>query len=189
MKKIFFVSLVLIIATMSCKKKFLDLFPYDQVPQDKAIIDEAGMQAAVNGMYSQLRNTSLFGRSIPLYGDIIADNAFISTQNSNRYIAEFNYTYTNTNADMLGTWGEGYKAILRANNVINSSVTSSANANQLRGEALTTRALMYFELVNWFAKQYIVNKDAEGIPLVLAYDPLAKPSRAKVSEVYAQIDK
>jgi starch-binding outer membrane protein, SusD/RagB family len=190
MKKIlFFVSLVLIIATSSCKKKFLDLFPYDQVPQDKAIIDEAGMQAAVNGLYAQLRNTSLFGRSLPLYGDIIADNVFISTQNSNRYIAEFNYTYTNTNADMLGTWGEAYKAILRANNVINSTVASSANANQLRGEALTIRALMYFELVNWYAKQYVVDKDAEGVPLLLTYDPFAKPNRAKVSEVYAQIDK
>jgi hypothetical protein len=190
MKKILlFVSLAIIIAAPSCKKKFLDLFPYDQVPQDKAIIDEAGMQAAVNGLYSQMRNTSLFGRSLPLYGDIIADNVFISTQNSNRYIAEFNYNYTNTNADMLGTWGEGYKAILRANNVINSSVTSSPNANQLRGEALTVRALMYFELVNWFSKQYVVDPNAEGVPLLLTYDPLAKPNRAKVSEVYAQIDK
>ena len=106
MKKIlFFVSLAIIIATPSCKKKFLDLFPYDQVPQDKAIIDEAGMQAAVNGLYSQLRNTSLFGRSLPLYGDIIADNVFISTQNSNRYIAEFNYTYTNTNGRYVGYVG------------------------------------------------------------------------------------
>ena len=190
MKKIlFFVSLVVIIATSSCKKKFLDLFPYDQVPQDKAIIDEAGMQAAVNGLYAQLRNTSLFGRSLPLYGDIIADNVFISTQNSNRYIAEFNYTYTNTNADMLGTWGEAYKAILRANNVINSTVASSANANQLRGEALTMRALIYFELVNWYAKQYVVDPNAEGVPLLLTYDPFAKPNRAKVSEVYVQIDK
>ena len=48
---------------------------------------------------------------------------------------------------------------------------------------------MYFELVNWFAKQYAVDPNAEGVPLVLTYDPLAKPNRAKVSEVYAQIDK
>ena len=34
----------------SCKKSFLDLSPYDQVPQDVAIVDEAGMIAAVNGM-------------------------------------------------------------------------------------------------------------------------------------------
>ena len=190
MKKIlFFVSIILVVAATSCKKKFLDLFPYDQVAQDKAIIDEAGMQAAVNGLYSQLRNTSLYGRSLPLYGDIIADNVFISTQNSNRYIAEFNYTYTNTNADMLGTWGEAYKAILRANNVINANVPPSPNVNQLKGEALTMRAVMYFNLINWFAKQFSVDPNAEGVPLALAYDPFLKPGRAKVSEVYAQIDK
>ena len=190
MKKILFlVSTISIIALSSCKKKFLDLFPYDQVPQDKAIVDEAGMQAAVNGLYAQLRNTSLYGRSLPLYGDIIADNVFISTQNSNRYLAEFNYTYTNTNADMLGTWGEAYKAILRANNIINASVAPSPNANQLKGEALTMRAIMYFNLVNWFAKQFAVDPNAEAVPLVLAYDPFLQPARVKVLEVYAQIDK
>jgi len=190
MKKILFlVSTISIIALSSCKKKFLDLFPYDQVPQDKAIVDEAGMQAAVNGLYAQLRNTSLYGRSLPLYGDIIADNVFISTQNSNRYLAEFNYTYTNTNADMLGTWGEAYKAILRANNIINASVAPSPNANQLKGEALTMRAIMYFNLVNWFAKQFAVDPNAEAVPLVLTYDPFLQPARAKVSEVYVQIDK
>jgi hypothetical protein len=190
MKKIlFFLSTILIIATTSCKKKFLDLFPYDQVALDKAITDEAGMQAAVNGLYSQLRNSSLYGRSLPLYGDIIADNVFISTQNSNRYLAEFNYTYTNTNGDMLGTWGEGYKAILRANNIINATVATNANVNQLKGEALTVRALMYFNLINWYAKPYVVDPNADGVPLVLSYDPFLKPARAKVSEVYAQIDK
>ena len=190
MKKIlFFLSIILIIAISSCKKKFLDLFPYDQVAQDKAITNEADMQAAVNGLYSQLRNTNLYGRSLPLYGDIIADNVFISSQNSNRYIAEFNYTYTNTNGDMLGTWGEGYKAILRANNIINVNITTNNNVNQLRGEALTMRALIYFNLVNWYAKPYTVDQNAEGVPLVLTYDPFFKPTRVKVSEVYTQIDK
>src|SRR5687768_10249733 len=107
---------------VSCKKDFLDLSPYDQVPQDQAITDEAGMVAAVNGLYSQLRNASLFGRSLPLIGDLMADNVFISTTNSNRYLPEFNYTFISTNAFITATWGEAYKAILRANNIINADV-------------------------------------------------------------------
>src|SRR5437762_14325912 len=90
---------------------------------------------------------------------------------------------------MLGTWGEAYKAILRANNIINATVAPNANVNQLRGEALTMRALMYFNLINWFAKQYVVDPAADGVPLVLSYAPFLKPARAKVSEVYTQIDK
>ncbi|HEX5653479.1 MAG TPA: RagB/SusD family nutrient uptake outer membrane protein [Chitinophagaceae bacterium] len=189
MKKI---VLILIAGTLlvfaSCKKDFLELSPYDQVPQDQAITDEAGMVAAVNGMYAQLRSNNLYGRSLPLYGDLMADNAFISTTNSNRYLIEYNYTFISTNAFSSATWASAYNAILRANNIINASVTSP-NANQLKGEALTIRALMYFNLVNWYAKPYTVDPNAEGVPLVLTYDALLKPSRAKVSEVYAQIDK
>ena len=96
----------------SCKKSFLDLSPYDQVPQDVAIVDEAGMIAAVNGMYSQLRSVNLYGRSLPLYGDLMSDNAFISTTNSNRYLIEYNYTHISTNANSSGTWASAYHAIL-----------------------------------------------------------------------------
>lgn len=188
MKKIVLLIIpVTLLLFVSCKKDFLDLSPYDQVPQDEAITDEAGMQAALNGLYSQLRSVNLYGRSLPLYGDLMADNAFISTQNSNRYIAEFNYTFISTNPNTSATWASAYVAILRANNIINSTV-NSANSTQLKGEALTIRALMYFNLVNWFAKQYTVDPNAEGVPIVLTYDALLKPSRAKVSEVYAQID-
>lgn len=188
MKKIvlFFIA-GMTLSLASCKKDFLDLSPYDQVPQDQAITDEAGMAAAVNGMYAQLRSLNLYGRSLPLYGDVMADNAFISTTNSNRYLAEFNYTFISTNANSSATWASAYNAILRANNIINSDI-SSTNSNQLKGEALTVRALMYFNLVNWFAKPYTVDPNADGVPLVLTYDALLKPSRAKVSEVYAQIE-
>lgn len=190
MKKIFFLfisSFFLILP--SCKKEFLDLFPPDQVANDQAIIDEAGMQAAVNGLYSALRSNNLYGRSVPFYGDILSDNVFISSTNSNRYLAEFNYTYISTNPNSLGTWGAAYTAILRANNIINANLSSTANSNQLKGEALTVRALLYLNLVTYFAKPYTVDPNAEGVPIVLTYDPFAKPSRSKVSEVYAQIDK
>src|SRR5262245_16128005 len=190
MKKIIsLLAITLIIILPSCKKKFLDLFPPDQVPNDQAIIDEAGMQAAVNGLYSALRGNNLYGRSIPFYGDILADNVFISSTNSNRYLAEFNYTYISTNANSLGTWGSAYTAILRANNIINANIPATPNSNQLKGEALTMRALMYLNLVTYFAKPYTVDPNSDGVPLILKYDAFAKPSRAKVSDVYTQIDK
>jgi len=173
----------------SCKKEFLDLNPYDQVPTDQAITDEGGMQAAVNGIYSALRGTNLYGRQLPFFGDILADNVFISTTNSNRYIAQFNYTYTNANAEATGTWVSAYAAILRANNVINANLTTTPNVNQLKGEALTLRALLYWNLAVYYAKPYTVDPNADGVPLVLTYDAFLKPARSKVSEVYNQITK
>ena len=182
MKKIILIAAAgTVLFFTSCKKDFLDLAPYDQVPQDVAIVDEAGMVAAVNGLYSQLRSLNLYGRSLPLYGDLLADNVFISTTNSNRYLGEFNYTYISTNANSSATWASAYTAILRANNIINAGI-STTNSPQLKGEALMMRALMYLNLVNWFAKPYTIDPASEGVPIVLTYDAFKKPGRAKVSE-------
>ena len=173
----------------SCKKEFLELDPYAEVPTDQAITSEASMQAAANGMYAQLRSANLYGRTLPLWGDLLADNLFISTQNSNRFIAELNYTYTNTYANASGTWASAYNAILRANNIINAELPETAVTSQLKGEALTIRALMYFNLVNYYAKPYSVDPNADGVPIVTTYNPQLKPARAKVTEVYAQMEK
>ena len=175
---------------VSCRKQFLDLKPPDSIPIDEAIVDESSMQTAVNGMYSALRNVDFFGRTLPIDGDLIADNIYIDpVQNSNRYLTDMNYTYIETTGTIGAMWSEAYNAILRANNIINASVESNPNVDQLRGEALTIRALCYFELVKWFAKPYTVSPSSPGVPIVLTYDAFAKPARSTVTEVYAQIEK
>jgi hypothetical protein len=173
----------------SCNKDFLDLKPYNQIAADVALTNETDMQAAMNGAYAALRDVDLFGRTIPLIGDLLSDNVYIAIVNSNRYLAEFNYSYLNTHANSLSTWTDLYNAVMRLNNVINANVPSSAVSNQLKGEALTLRAILYFYAVNIWGKPYTVDPNAEGVPIVLTYDPLLLPSRSKVSEVYAQIDK
>ena len=73
--------------------------------------------------------------------------------------------------------------------MINSSLQGNENIDQLRGEALAIRGLMYFELVKFFAKPYTVDPNALGVPLILVYDPTLKPQRNSVQEVYTQIEK
>ncbi len=183
----------------SCKKSFLDLVPYDQVPSDAAITTESEMQTALNGAYASLRTdhrgdanndgSNLFDRNLPLLGDLLADNVAIVIDNSNRYTDQFNYNYLNTNAYALDTWTAGYSTILSVNNIINAAVPVTAVSSQLKGEALTIRALVYFYLIRLYGKPFTVDPNAEGIPIVLTYDPKLKPARSKVSEVYDQIGK
>ncbi|MEO8109257.1 MAG: RagB/SusD family nutrient uptake outer membrane protein [Ginsengibacter sp.] len=173
----------------SCKKDFLDLKPFDKVSSDVAISNVSDMQAAVSGTYAELESANLYGRSVPLFGDLVADNVIISTKNSNRYLDFFQINYTVNNGNALGIWQDAYTTILRANNVINSSLSGTTQIDQLRGEAESIRALMYFELVKFFAKPYITDPTAPGVPVVLTYDPTLKPTRNTVTEVYAQIEK
>lgn len=172
----------------ACRKQFLELTPYSQVPLDQAIVDENSMQTAVNGMYAGLRATDFYGRSLLIDGDLLADNVYISSTNSNRYLVELTYTYIPTSGNQQNTWAEIYAVILRANNIINAKLPSSPNVNELVGEAMTIRAFCYFELLKFFAPPYLQDSTALGVPLVLTYDPLLKPSRNTVAEGYAQIE-
>src|SRR5690242_18296368 len=192
-------TLIAFIIISSCKKSFLDLQPYDQVPIDEAITDETEMATALNGAYYSLHTdhrsdvdndqSNLFDRTLPLIGDLLADNVAIVIDNSNRYTDVFNYSYLNTNSWANDTWAAGYSTILSLNNIINADIPVTETSSQLKGEALTLRALVYFYLVRLYAKPFTVDPDAPGIPLVLTYDATLKPARSKVSEVYTQIEK
>src|SRR5580765_8714670 len=110
------VVLALIVVFSSCKKSFLDLRPYTSVSSDVAITNESDMQAALNGAYGNMNSANLYGRSTPLFGDLVSDNVYISTINSNRYLDFFQINYTVTDVNMQGIWQSAYSTILRANN-------------------------------------------------------------------------
>lgn len=173
----------------SCQQIFLELKPYDSLPIQAAITTENDMSSAVNGMYSGLRSSFLYGRTVPFVGDLLADNVYISSSNSGRYITQNTYTVNAQNGDLLSTWSQAYTVILRANNIINSTLKESPAVSQYRGEASAVRALMYWELVKMFAKPYAIDPNAPGVPIVTTYDVTLRPARNSVKEVYEQINK
>ena len=186
--KIFFlVALLGTAALPSCKKSFLDIKPYDALPLPDALNTEAGLNTAVNGIYSGMRSTNLYGRTVPIKGDLMADNIYIKPSNSGRYLDfnDYNIIVSNTNA--LGIWQSAYIVIKNANTVINSPLEDNANISQFRAEAYAARALMYFELVRNFAKPYTVDPNALGVPIVTSFNQNNLPTRNTLKEVYALI--
>ncbi|RNI26190.1 RagB/SusD family nutrient uptake outer membrane protein [Rufibacter latericius] len=183
-----------------CKDEFLNQEPYTSLPVGDAIVTTNDLQAAANGMYSSLRSTGAYGRSIPIMGDLMADNVFIAPSNSGRYITQNNFSTTVATVEASDMWSAMYTSILRANTVIFAELPAVAGADQaavdqLKGEAYAVRALCHFELVKFFAKPYTVDPNAPGIPIVAEfsasnptqYYTSFKPSRGTVQQVYAQI--
>lgn len=189
------IYLLLAAATVlgSCKKEFLDEKPPTAVPVTDAIKTENDLADAVNGMYAAMRATTFYGRDVPFLGDELADNTYISSNNSGRYLPEMAYSYIAGTAEPANVWAQGYYTILQANRIIYAANTlaNTSNVNQLKGEAYTVRALCYLNLVNFYAKPFTVDPAATGVPLVTAptniIGPFAKPSRNTTAEVYAKI--
>src|SRR6185436_14283152 len=64
---------------------------------------------------------------------------------------------------------------------------SGGNVAAIKAEAYAIRGLVYFKLINIFAKPYTEDHNALGVPLVLDYDPYNLPARSTVGQIYQQI--
>jgi len=183
------VTTVLFLSLASCEKSFLELQPPTSLTPEFALATEADLQVALRGAYAGLKNTALYGRSLPVLGDIMADNTYQSTLNTNRYTSFNLYNYLVTDGDVAGLWNASYTVILRANNIINSPIADNANIQQIKGEAYAIRALAYFNLVRYFASPYTVDPSKLGVPIITTYQADLKPERAKIADVYSLINK
>ena len=178
---------VMVLTTFSsCKKSFLELDPPANLTPEQALRTEADLLVALRGAYAGLRSTAMYGRSLMVIGDMMADNTYQSVLNTNRYTLFNNYSYNLTDGDVSGLWSTAYGIILRTNNIINANV-SGATVNQIKGEARTIRALCYFNLVRYFARPFTDNPAGLGVPIITVYNADLKPGRNTVAEVYAQI--
>lgn len=175
----------------SCKKSFLNETPPNAVDAATAIKTPNDLTDAVNGLYTAAKSASLFGQNVPVLGDELADNVFVSSSNYGQFITEMNYSFIATSGEASGIWSQGYYTILQANRIIAAPLAANATVNQLKGEAYTWRALTYLTLVNFFATPYTVNPNAGGVPIVTTptyvTGPYIKPGRSSVTDVYKRI--
>jgi hypothetical protein len=72
------------------------------------------------------------------------------------------------------------------NNIIDSKVTGSGAA-AIQAQALALRALSYFKMVTFFGAPYTTDTSAQGVPLILHYEPFLLPTRNSVGTVYTQV--
>lgn len=183
------VTTVLFLSLASCEKSFLELKPPTSLTPEFALATEADLQVALRGAYAGLKSTALYGRSLMVLGDMMADNTYQSALNTNRY-TNFNlYNYLVTDGDVAGLWNASYTVILRANNIINSPIADNANIQQIKGEAYAIRALAYFNLVRYFGSPYTLDPSKLGVPIITTYQADLKPERAKIADVYTLINK
>lgn len=191
MKKIFKLSVIAFVVVLSACTKQLSLNPKSSLNTTEALSTLDGVNSAVVGMYSGLQSVNYYGRSLYVYGDLSADDVYLSIANSNRYLSTFQKTYASNDADALAIWTAIYVEIARANNIINSvdKVSGDQAAKDLaKGQALFIRALGYFDLVRLYAKPYNQGNGAQlGVPVVLVSDVTLYPARNTVAEVYTRI--
>jgi tetratricopeptide (TPR) repeat protein len=99
-----------------------------------------------------------------------------------------------TNSDVTDQWIDSYEVINTVNNVLDAiNIVKEADRPRVEGESLFLRGLMYFDLVRFFADQYVIGgtNTQYGVPLVLkptkGISSSSFVTRNSVEEVYNQV--
>ncbi len=193
MKKITIILSVLSLMLITSCEEFLDVRPSNYAASDASITNASDAKVAINGLMSKMTSSSYYGRNFIIFGDAKGGDFAVRSQGRGLdYYYSFNHSPTSGSGS--GFWVQIYHNLLQANNLIvniermESEGQGSDALSSYKAQALTLRALMYFDLVRIYGKPYNMDKSSYGVPLVLEpLDASAQPTRASVEEVYTQV--
>jgi hypothetical protein len=180
-------------------QNFLEVDPQSQIPSDAALSSGKNVESTVIASYSDLVSAEFLGQRVQLYSELASDNIglgeiSLSTTDFTGQVALRNTNILNKDVDNL--WTNGYRAIARANAVIDAvdrnliiDNTSEVDKNKWKGEALFIRGVAHFELVRLFAQPFSNNPATDaGIPIrIKSLTQDEKIARSPVSDVYTQV--
>ncbi|MDR2125942.1 MAG: RagB/SusD family nutrient uptake outer membrane protein [Prevotellaceae bacterium] len=192
MKKIISFSILCVFALTSCSD-FLDVKPSNQADSSVSILTADDALVMINGLMRRMTSYDYYGRNFILYGDAKGgDLALVSQGRGLDALYTFNHSASSNSYS--GYWSHIYNSILQANNLIINidklidGGNTSAKLQQYKAEALTARAIFYYDLVRLYGKPYDMDKTSYGVPLPLEpLDASVLPVRESVESVYTQI--
>ena len=182
----------LMVGFTACKKDFLDVPPTNSGDAETSIQTPADAKVMINGLMSKMTSSAYYGRNFMLYGDVKGGDLTIFSQGRG-LDALYTFNQSKSSNSYSGFWNQIYHCILQANNIISSierlkEAGTTENFDSYLGQALTARALMYFDLVRLYGKPYSQAKTSFGVPNITEpLDASAQPLRNTVEENYTQI--
>nr|WP_319399741.1 RagB/SusD family nutrient uptake outer membrane protein [uncultured Carboxylicivirga sp.] len=186
--KIKYLALLMLLMSLTSCEKFFDLKPGDSTPDEDIIENERDAQNILNGFYSGLKSSAMYGRYLTILGDLMTDASLAASGFSNQMGEMYSWRYNPGSSDVASVWGAHYSNLYNCNFLINNLHTiegDSANINRMMGEALTGRALLHHNLVRLYGEAYQpgMSESALGVPYV-TWNDVREPSRNTVVEVY-----
>jgi hypothetical protein len=182
-----------VLLSMSCKDA-LKTVPKQSISAEGALSTLSGVQGLLINVYNQLQQSGYYGRDIIIQSEVLSDNCRITVSNSGRFVNEYSNVFRTHFANYTISYDMINKSNLVIDNVAAVGDASPAQKNNILGQALFLRALVYFNLVNEYGynPQHILDSKDAGVALVLkgvsALSQVTYPARAKVTDVYAQIE-
>ncbi len=193
---------LLIVFSAGCSTEYLDPVPKTSLSDLTVFDTKDRVVAQVNGMYAWMKGGAFLGGRFFIYNDVRCENFIPKSSNLVTNFATWNHTVVASTNEVQNLWDAIYHAV-NAINVFKDGLEAAwkegkltgkiteAEYNQYRSEAMTLRAICYFDLLQLYSKPYNMGSGSnQGVPLRLVAMKSAEGNDlapSKVSEVYTQI--
>lgn len=180
---------VFLLFSFSSCKKWLEINPEDRIMEEKLFSDREGFMTALNGVYIEMNNTTLYGgkMTVDLF-DVLAQYYLTKGEHAYRFYAGYDYGQAPIKSTFDQIWIQYYKQIANCNTIIEQcevkkDMLGDKYYHLVKGEAIGLRAFFHFELLRIFGPVYSENSEMLSIPYVetseLVISPLLKASEVK----------
>jgi hypothetical protein len=196
MQKIFITLTAFILLVSGCSKK-LDVLPTQSVDESLVFTSDANIKAALNGAYDAASGAYLLGGNMQMYSELLgADGEITWVGTFNQPDEIYNKSMLTNNSFIRDTYLEGYRVINICNNIIASiNIVNASDRDNVKGQALFLRGMMYFELVKLYAKPFSAGSTTSNPGLQLVTTPTLNGqvttannvARSTVQQTYDQI--
>lgn len=190
MKKLYFVSIIILFSLGGCKEDFLDTQNLTKKSASNFPGDPVEAQEALTGVYSVQNTIGTGWNNIVLYSEYMSDNRFGGGGQHDPNPQAAQYFRVASTTIMGNIWGGYYQGIFRANTLLeslgNAKGLSKTDRTKIYAETHFLRGLFYFDLARLFSSPEVVDGHQLSVPLVLKAVPVDLP-RATEDAVYAQI--
>ena len=163
MKRILYFLLIIVLLS-SCADQ-LNQNPITDKNLSTFLSTQTEVEEYVNSVYGALQVNGLYGLYMPAIGEVPSDNSYeeVPGNDASIYYDLDMFNTTPTNGLIADVWTYSYKAIQKANVVLNRidnvSYSAAATKDARKGEMKFIRALLYFNLVRLFGDVPLVTKE------------------------------
>ena len=152
-----YIFLALALLMGSCES-WVDVTPNDRETEDVLFKSKEGYEKALNGVYVEMNNTSLYGRNMTAGAiDVLAQYYTNFGSSTHRYYKLWMMDYTDSDIKQIfeDIWQKTYNIIADVNVILEHCDNNDGNlkapyANMIKGEAYALRAMLHFDMLRLF---------------------------------------
>ena len=196
-----YVCLLFATVLSSCKKN-IDVTPQFTLDGSQPLTSLDQAEFVLNGAYQGFRGDGYFN-AIPVAGsgvlqpasysglpDMMSDDLVETFEDFPNFKRMSEWTYTTDEVNVQITFANVYNVISGVNIIlrdIDNIRGDEQRAHLIKAQALAIRAMAHFDLMRYFAPEFLRNSNQFGVPYVKTFDATAKPARNTVKECYDNI--